>query len=65
MPRYFWLKYDGKIVEEITRKKYQRLMQKPASYKHKFAIVDRNWLGLINCPWIRLDVLKQVLEACS
>jgi len=33
MPRYFWLKYDGKIVEEITRKKYQRLMQKPASYK--------------------------------
>jgi len=63
MTRYFWLKYDGKIVEEITAKKYRQLIQNPASHKHKFAIVDKNWLGLINCPWIRLDVLKQVLEA--
>jgi len=65
MTRYFWLKYDGKIVEEITAGKYRQFIQNPAGHKHKLAIVDKNWLELINCSWIRLDVLKQVLEAAK
>jgi len=65
MGRYFWLKYDGKIVEEITAEKYRQLIQNPAGYKHKFAVVDRNWLELVNGRWIRLDVLKQVIEAAK
>ncbi len=64
MTRFFWIKYDGKIVDEITREKYWRLISSPAQHKHKIVIVDKNWIGFLNCPWIRLDVLKQVLEAC-
>jgi len=65
MTRYFWIKYKGKIVEEITMEKYRQLAQNPAGYKHKFAVVDKNWLELVNGRWIRLDVLKQILEVCQ
>jgi len=65
MTRYFWLKYDGKIVEEITREKYWKLQGSP-QYKHKLVVISNDdWLGLIDFHWIRLDVLKQILEAHS
>lgn len=71
MSRFFWLKSDGKTVQEISFEAYQKLTnhnwRRSCRNKHKLAVVHDN--GDMYCMHGRLCIylqgaqLKQVLEA--